>query len=627
MNIMNFEDILIKMFFNYNCNTKNKEELSNSFKLPIEYNINKKELTNNIKNDLELLEYKREKNLKEEKNLKIIKNNEYNENLYYCLLNPNNNYERKIINKWAIYYTNDINYLEDTQYLIKNIKSTINFDLKDEIEIENVLINNEDSLLINCEEIFYDNNFVDIYDYINLPYLDKYNNNDIVMEAFSIYNLSSPLFSLLIPIISLILPFFIIKLQGYNISIQLYFEHLKYMFNNHIIGELFSNFSNSNITTKIYLILSIGLYIFQIYNNFISCIKYFKNMKYIHKIIFTLKEYIENSIKNLNNLLKYTKNLITYSKFNLSIEYNIDILKNYNNFLQKISPYKFNFQKLTELGILMKTFYKLNNDEKLIQSIYFVYDCNGYIKNLLAIQKHIKENNMNYCKFIKNDEDKTSFKNAYFGNLLEKRDKLDKIVKNSYKLNNNLILTGPNAAGKTTLLKSTLFNIILSQQIGCGFYEDASIKLYDYIHCYINIPDTSNRDSLFQAEARQCKNILEIINNNKDKTHFCVFDELYSGTNPEEAIKSAYGYLKYLNSNPKINYILTTHYYKLCYKLEKKDIEINKNAENYHMLIKKDFNTNDFKFCYKIKKGISKIKGGIKILKDMNYPEDILNSI
>ena len=55
--------------------------------------------------------------------------------------------------------------------------------------------------------------------------------------------------------------------------------------------------------------------------------------------------------------------------------------------------------------------------------------------------------------------------NSYYSELL--RDNSNNIIKNSYKLDNNLILTGPNASGKTTLLKSTLFNILLSQQIGC----------------------------------------------------------------------------------------------------------------------------------------------------------------
>ena len=186
-------------------------------------------------------------------------------------------------------------------------------------------------------------------------------------------------------------------------------------------------------------------------------------------------------------------------------------------------------------------------------------------------------------------------------------------------MDNNLILTGPNAAGKTTLLKSTLFNIILCQQIGCGFFDKADVIIYDYIHCYINIPDTSGRDSLFQAEARRCKEIISIIEENNDKNHLCVFDELYSGTNPDEATCSAIALLNYLNKISNVNYILTTHYYKLCKKVDKYRVK------NYHMEINKEMN--DFKFSYKIKKGISKVKGGIKVLKDLEYPEEIIKNI
>ena len=175
-------------------------------------------------------------------------------------------------------------------------------------------------------------------------------------------------------------------------------------------------------------------------------------------------------------------------------------------------------------------------------------DCNGYIKNIISIQKHIKNKNMNYCKYIdeKDEKDKkdkkTEFKNLYYAELLKDYNNRNscQIVKNNIKLNNNLVLTGPNASGKTTILKSTLFNIILCQQIGCGFFDEANVNIYDYIHCYINIPDTSGRDSLFQAEARQCKNILSVIEENKNSKHLCIFDELYSGTNPEEAVQSAY---------------------------------------------------------------------------------------
>ena len=54
-----------------------------------------------------------------------------------------------------------------------------------------------------------------------------------------------------------------------------------------------------------------------------------------------------------------------------------------------------------------------------------------------------------------------------------------------------MIITGPNASGKTTILKSSLINILFSQQFGCGFYDSAKIKPFNNIHCYLNIPDTS----------------------------------------------------------------------------------------------------------------------------------------
>ena len=75
---------------------------------------------------------------------------------------------------------------------------------------------------------------------------------------------------------------------------------------------------------------------------------------------------------------------------------------------------------------------------------------------------------------------------------------------------------------------------------------------FDHIHCYLNIPDTSSRDSLFQAEARRCLEILTKIKDNEDKKHFCIFDELFSGTNPYEAISSAKSYLTHISKSDKI---------------------------------------------------------------------------
>jgi DNA mismatch repair ATPase MutS len=129
-------------------------------------------------------------------------------------------------------------------------------------------------------------------------------------------------------------------------------------------------------------------------------------------------------------------------------------------------------------------------------------------------------------------------------------------VLNDIDLSQNIMITGPNASGKTTILKALLINLLMSQQFGYGCYKKAQVKVYDIFHSYLNIPDTSGRDSLFQAEARRCKDILDCIKENDDETHICAFDELYSGTNPDEAVTSATAFMNYLVKNNNVSCLL-----------------------------------------------------------------------
>ena len=626
---MNFINTIMSFYEESNINSKDK--YIDCFKLPIEYLDSSciQVLKKNIINDLELIKIKpplneNSNNCEKDTTLKNNEENEANEehNLYYHVFNPKNVFEKNIINRWAKYYTNNEEFLLETQLLLQNYNAFKKVEFN-ETKLEDNII------YTKCESIIYDNGFINNYQYIDIPLLSNLNNNSLCLQTLSIYNLSSPVFSLLIPILFLLLPFFIIKLQGHKITFGLYFDHLKTVFSNHIIGQLFSSFSNTNFTNKIYLLFSFGFYIFQMYLNFTSCIKYFTNIKFIHETLYSIKHYITNTLNKYKNFLKYSQTLKNYKSFNDAINTNISIFTYYLDELNKITPYALSITKLVELGQLMKCFYCLNKNENIINSLYFSFGFNGYLKNLETLQNFITTKVMNYCNY--NNAKPTSFDNAYFANLniIDKCEETCttikpiktskcKIVKNSYTLDKNIIITGPNASGKTTLLKSTLFNIILSQQIGCGFYNSASVKLYDYIHCYINIPDTGGRDSLYQAEARQCKSILEAIENNSNKNHFCVFDELYSGTNPDEAIDSAYGYLNYLNKFNNIDYVLTTHYIKLCKKL-------NKQNNNFYMKVNN--NAKDFEYTYKIKRGISKVKGAMKVLQDLNYPENIITNM
>jgi DNA mismatch repair ATPase MutS len=146
---------------------------------------------------------------------------------------------------------------------------------------------------------------------------------------------------------------------------------------------------------------------------------------------------------------------------------------------------------------------------------------------------------------------------------------------------------------------------------------------YTHIHSYLNIPDTSGRDSLFQAESRRCKDILDVITQYSDirYRHFCTFDELYSGTNPEEASKAGFAFLEYLSGYKNVNFILTTHYLSICKKYKNSG-----KIQNYKMDVKV-LENGHFDYTYKMKKGISTIKGALRVLKDMDYPAEIIKTI
>lgn len=608
------------------------------FKLPIELQEKKVEISDDIKNDLSITNFDNSNNQKlekddlldtKDKNIKDKNIKELNTNVYSFVYNPETFYDNRIVEKLSTYYSIDKRFILDTQFVVQNIT-----------RIDNSIIDKDYTtidVINNIEDVANDDNFLSNYQYIDLPYFNRFNTNSNILLMNSINNLINPVLTLIIPIIFMFLPFLIIKVQGLPVTMESYIAHLKSVFSRHVIGKLLFNFSASSASNKLYILFSFGMYIFQVYTNINYCIKFNRQIKDIYKKLYNLKTYLKDSIANFKNLTAIIKDLVTYESFSKIIKDNIIILENYYNRLHYIDDESYN-NKVFKLGNIMSSYYSLNQDKSLIECLYYSFDLNSYISCLTKVNINIKNNVMNYSSL---DDNKTKTRpdislniivDNYYPSLLNKdniNNKDNYIVKNTVSLDKNLIITGPNASGKTTIIKSCLFNIILSQQIGCGFYKKANLKIYDYIYSYINIPDTSERDSLFQAEARRCKTIIDNIKENSDKNHFCIFDELYTGTNPDEAVKSAYGLIKYINSYNSVDFMLTTHFTKLCKQIEKdkkSKTATNLRVKNYKMKIDGDKDHN-FKFTYYMVPGISKVKGGTKILSDLKYPETILETI
>lgn len=566
-------------------------EINDHFNIPIFYIKEKVELNKNIIKDLELIE---------------TNDNSCNPIYTFCFDNDND-VSKKLNEQICKFYTSDINFLKDNQILLKEYKplgvkyTDYSKNYKNIVDIWN--------------ELKIDAGFKERYYFVEWDMLEFLNRSEWFLQFMSIYNLLSPIISLLIPIIILIIPFFIIKMKGLQITINEYIDVLKIVANQNAIGKLFVvNFNEITSQEKFYIFISAAFYLFSIYQNFMVCVRFNNNMKTIHNHFNEIRIYIDHTINSMENYLEYSNNLQTHKEFNSIVREKLSIFKTIQQKIQYITDYNmFNFSKIKEIGYVFKCFYELHTDKDYDDAIMYSLGFNGYMDCLKSLQKNILERKINYTLFI-DKQKQMVLENSYYASL-----KNSNPIKNTIKFKKNMIITGPNASGKTTILKSTLINILLSQQFGCGFYDSAKIKPFKHIHCYLNIPDTSGRDSLFQAEARRCKEILDAISVNKMDTHFCAFDELYSGTNPEEAEQSATSFMKYITKSKNVSCVLTTHFIKVCKKLQK-----SKNIINYKMLTEKE--NNNLIYKYTLTEGISDIKGGMIVLQQMNYPKEIIDS-
>jgi hypothetical protein len=663
-----------------NTKTKNKPKdgATSSFKFPISYLDNKQEINENIINDLELVESKDPEGqsmyshiLKPESIFSKKFLNEWSR--YYTT-------DVAFLKDSQLFYKAYVNLYDG------DLKAQVTMTTNDNEVVINPhdIFEKIDKLWI---DIAGDKNFKQRFNYIEIPILDRLNKSPGFLQLLSLYNLTSPVISLLSPLILLIIPFFLLKFQKIDVTISGYIETLKRIFATHPIGKMFSllDFSSMPWDKRIYVLMSFVFYVIQVYQNIMSCYQFYKNMILIHKNIFILRDYFRYTTRNMMHIINITSSLGTYSKFTADLTHNKEKLEKLCKVFDKIKPFKISFGKMLDIGKIMKLNYEIFVDNDIKQCVDYSFGFNGFYEQVDHLKSIIDSGKINTCSFIdtsieeevedkedKEDkeearEEEPSDRKKHKKHKSDKSDKSNKSnksnksdksttsmvstkskdteysqpksksknvtkfknlyypphespVKNSVIIDKKIIITGPNAAGKTTVIKSTLMNIILSQQIGYGFYETAEIKPYDYLHCYLNIPDTSGRDSLFQAESRRCKEILDCLEKNNDKNHFCIFDELYSGTNPYEAVASAYGYIDYLSGMKNVDIMLTTHYIELC-----KNLKSNNNVKNYHMSVNM-MEDHNVEYLYKFKKGISTIKGGIKVLYDLEYPEAIITN-
>lgn len=556
-----------------------------TFLLPIEY-VEHHTLNPLYDTDLELSSTK--------------EHNEDGQSLFETIFLPNHKMDHLHSQRFMTTFTTDTQFLEETQILIK----------KQVLSIKHVDIDLANKAYTEFEAINKEDDFHSKYQYIDLERLRSFNHNANIMQMLSLYNLTSPLITLVTPIIILILPFFLIRWQGISLSINTYIDIVKRLVKNHALGRIATTFNDVSWEKRLYLLATAGFYLFQIYQSALSCYKFARNMKHIHYVLETYTAYVCQTCSCMDSFLHSdAQNLTRYRPFIDCLQSKYDNLYNLYLQLERVKPISISLSKACQIGQVMKLYYGLKHDTSMNETLMYSFHFNCYINRLVKLQ----ELGLSKARFSQKPVWKIV--NMVYPHSIRSNN-----VSNSISLKRPILLTGPNASGKTTLLKSAFINTFMAQQHGLGAFKSFTFKPYSRFHCYLDIPDTSGRDSLFQAEARRCLDIVQSVTNasTPEERHFCIFDEIYSGTNPTEAIASAFAFIKTLSKQKNCSFILTTHFYNLCELGSLKKLAIS----NMQMGFKLE--PSGPVYTYKVKPGISNLKGGIAVLKELHYPLSLI---
>ncbi|WP_302287145.1 DNA mismatch repair protein MutS [Bacteroides clarus] len=179
-----------------------------------------------------------------------------------------------------------------------------------------------------------------------------------------------------------------------------------------------------------------------------------------------------------------------------------------------------------------------------------------------------------------------------------------------------IIITGPNMAGKSALLRQTAL-ITLMAQIGSFVpAESAHIGLVDKIFTRVGASDNiSVGESTFMVEMNEAADIL----NNLSSRSLVLFDELGRGTSTYDGISIAWAIVEYIHEHPraKARTLFATHYHELN-EMEKSF----KRIKNYNVSVKEV--GNKVIFLRKLERGGSEHSFGIHVAKMAGMPKSIV---
>lgn len=316
-----------------------------------------------------------------------------------------------------------------------------------------------------------------------------------------------------------------------------------------------------------------------------------------------------------------------YSMVRFSMNHFLDFfrgLKTITNILSGLNL-PLNFQMLVDRveGLLrIKVFKEMsetsdNGPLSVNRNLYFAANVRGEHKHQVlelmdiycrldawySMAMAVKKHNLSFPEFIESNMPVVDAKGLY--HLL-----LEKPVPYNLTMNPDnsfLFLTGANMAGKSTLIKSVGGAVFLAH-IGMGVpAKEMKLTMFDGLISNINVVDNiAKGESFFFNEVQRIKSTVERVGDGKK--WLVLIDELFKGTNIQDAMRCSLAVIKGLIKVKNSLFILSTHLYEVGHELETYD---NITFRHFETTVTDDA----LSFSYQLKEGISEDRLGFLILR------------
>ena len=177
------------------------------------------------------------------------------------------------------------------------------------------------------------------------------------------------------------------------------------------------------------------------------------------------------------------------------------------------------------------------------------------------------------------------------------------------KLNHHAILTGPNRGGKSSVLRSTLLQVVFAQTFGVAFHRGSMrLRPFDWIATGLRLEDRPGSMSMFESEVDFALAILQRAKQTPNAMGFVLFDELFHSTNPPDGARTADLFLQRLWKTSNTASFISTHVFDLA---KKSHSTVQKLCVPAFMK-----ENGSLHFTYTLQKGICEVSSVDEILKE-----------